>query len=111
MSATKLMLGDKVYVVGGTYVGCTAVIVKVTKHMYQIRLLSFGGHDGEVDLVRMMSWDVEKVEDPNPRDELLVEISVTRDRLDELLDLFNKLHVKWVVNFIASNKLNNNNIT
>jgi hypothetical protein len=108
MIATKLMLGDKVNVVGGTYVGCTAVIVKVTKHMYQIRLLSFGGHVGEVDLVYMMSWDVEKVEDPNPRDELLIEITVMRDRLDELLDLFNKLHVKWVVNWIASNKLNNN---
>jgi hypothetical protein len=94
MTASKLMPGDKVNVIGGTYAGCTAVMIKVTKHMCQIRLSEIGGHVAEVDTVRMLSWNVEKVEDQNPQEELLIEIMLMRERLDELLDLFNKLHIK-----------------
>jgi hypothetical protein len=66
MNASKLMPGDKVKVVGGSYVSHTTVIIKVTKHMYQIRLSALARHVEEIDVVCMMLWNVEKVEDPTP---------------------------------------------
>jgi ribosomal protein L24 len=94
MSASKLMPGDKVNIIGGNYVGRTAVILRVTKHMYQIRLSALGGYPDEVDVVRVMSWNVEKQEGDKECNELLVEIMLMRDCLDDLLDRFSKLHVR-----------------
>ena len=62
--------------------------------MYQIRLSVLGGYADEVDVVRIMSWNVEKVEDEKEHKELLVEIMLMRVHLDELLDRFSKLHIK-----------------
>jgi len=62
--------------------------------MYQIRLSVLGGYADEVDVVRIMSWNVEKVEDEKEHKELLVEIMLMRDHLGELLDRFSKLHIK-----------------
>jgi hypothetical protein len=94
MSASKLMPGDKVNIVGGNYVGCTVVILRVMKHMYRIRLSALGGYPDEVDVVHVMSWNVEKQKVDKERDELLVEIMLMRVRLDDLLDCFSKLHVR-----------------
>jgi len=65
-----------------------------SQHMYQIRLSVLGGYADEVDVVRIMSWNVEKVEDEKEHKELLVEIMLMRDHLGELLDRFSKLHIK-----------------
>jgi hypothetical protein len=53
-------VGDKVLVIGGSYVSRCAVVIKVTKHMYKIQLLCIG------EQVRVMKWNVEKMNRLHP---------------------------------------------
>jgi len=52
--APDIVVGDKVNVISGSYVGRCAVVIKVTTHMHKIQLLCSG------EQVRVTKWNVEK---------------------------------------------------
>jgi hypothetical protein len=81
MSTMILCCVDWVNVIGGSYNGRSAIIVKVTKHMYQIRLLHSVGNKDEVVVVRVMKWNVEIVRDEvsDPSLSLVSELAAMRD--------------------------------
>ncbi len=96
MNNEALVVGDKVNVVGGTYVGRVGVIIKVTKHMYKIHLTREKGLTNDGDEVRVMKWNVEKIMsvDCQQSSSLLVELEAMKRQLDLLLAQFMELQVK-----------------
>lgn len=94
MSALNLIPGDKIRVIGGVYVGNEAEVVKVTKHMYWIRLISSIGGATKGDVVSVMSGNVEKIITDASKVAYASKLLQLRDRMDVLLELLSKLHVQ-----------------
>jgi ribosomal protein L24 len=75
-------VGAQVIVIGGSYVGHCAVVIKVTKHMYKILLLCSG------EQVRVMKWNVETMNKMQPSliSSLEVELDAMKNTIDVLLE-------------------------
>jgi ribosomal protein L24 len=99
MTPTSLIVGDKVKVVGGTYAGYSAVVLKVTKHMVQLQLLRRNVVNGNelLNQVWVMKWNVEKASSSSGIESssspLVAELEALRDQIDAMLQLFGKLNV------------------
>ena len=75
-------VGAKVTIIGASYVGRCAVVIKVTKHMYKIQLLCSG------EQVRVMKWNVETMNkvQPSSISSLEVELDAMKNTIDVLLE-------------------------
>ncbi len=78
-------VGAKVTIIGGSYVGRCAVVIKVTKHMYKIQLLCSG------EQVRVMKWNVEKKAAAFIDVSLEEELEAMKNTIDVLLEQFRVL--------------------
>jgi len=99
MTPTTFIVGDKVKVVGGTYAGHSAVVLKVTKHMILLQLLRHNICNGNecFHQVRVMKWNVEKASSSSgivsSSSPLVAELEAMRDQINAMLQLFGKLNV------------------
>ena len=96
MNNEALVVGDKINVVGGSYVGRVGVIVKVTRHMYKIHLSPKNGMANDGGEVQIMKWNVEKMPpvDCQPSSSVLAEVEAMKHHLDVLLAKLKELQVK-----------------
>lgn len=87
MTLATLIVGK---LIGGSYVGRSAIIIKVTMHMHKIQLLPSG------DQVCVMKWNVKKIPsvECNLLSSILEELEAMKPHIDFLLDQYRGLQEK-----------------